>query len=113
MNPVFLRRTAIAGLILTVLLALDGIYMIVSNYQPDDAGDHPLHMSDGTTVLIAAAILLIVTVVAFMLSRRPQTQVATAGVTPEVDTTGEALADTSTAGVTPEASAAGEQPERS
>ncbi|GER92113.1 hypothetical protein KDW_62750 [Dictyobacter vulcani] len=44
MNPIFLRRLAIAGLILTVLVALDGIFMVVTNYHPDDTSNNTLHM---------------------------------------------------------------------
>ncbi|EFH81248.1 hypothetical protein [Ktedonobacter racemifer] len=72
MNPVALRRIAIAGLILTLLVAIDGIYMVVTNYNPDDTSGHMSHLSDGATVLIAAALLLIITVVAFVLSQRTQ-----------------------------------------
>lgn len=72
MNPIALRRIAIAGLILTLLVAIDGIYMVASNYKPDDTSSNTLHMSDGMTVLVAAALLLIITVVAFVLSQRTQ-----------------------------------------
>jgi hypothetical protein len=66
------RLIAIAGLILTVLLAIDGLFMVISNYKPDDTSSNTLHMSDGVTVLVAAGLLLIVTIVAFVLSRRSQ-----------------------------------------
>ncbi|HLZ55638.1 MAG TPA: hypothetical protein VKR06_01720 [Ktedonosporobacter sp.] len=66
------RFISIAGLILTVLLAIDGLFMVISNYKPDDTSNNTLHMSDGVTVLVAAGLLLIVTIVAFVLSRRSQ-----------------------------------------
>jgi amino acid transporter len=70
MNPIVLKRLWIAGAILTILLALDGLYMILSNYKPDDTANNTLHMSDGTTVLVAAALMLVITIVAFFSVRR-------------------------------------------
>ena len=78
MNPITLRRIAIVGAALTVLIALDGLYMVLSNYHPEDTDGHgfgAFHPSDGVTVLIAALILLIVTVIAFVLSRRTEPEV--------------------------------------
>ena len=68
MNPVTLRRIGIAGAILTVLVAIDGIYMLVSKYNGGEVQNY--NLPDGATVLIAAGLLLIVTVVAFLLSMR-------------------------------------------
>ncbi len=76
MNPITLRRIAIGGAILTVLVALDAIFMIVTNYKPDDTANNTLHMSDGVTVLIAAVLLLLVTIVAFVLASRARATVA-------------------------------------
>ncbi|BCL82422.1 hypothetical protein ccbrp13_48870 [Ktedonobacteria bacterium brp13] len=73
MNAVTLRRISIAGAILTVLLAIDGLYMVLSNYHPSDTGNNGfanIHPSDGQTVLIAALLLLIVTIVAYVLYTR-------------------------------------------
>jgi len=73
MNAVTLRRISIAGAILTVLLAIDGLYMVLSNYHPGDTGNNGfgnIHPSDGQTVLIAAFLLLIVTIVAYVLYTR-------------------------------------------
>ncbi len=78
MNPVILRRIAIAGVILAVLIAIDGLYMVFSNYHPDDTSNNgfgDFHPSDGQTVLIAAAILLIVAIIAFVLSTRSQPEI--------------------------------------
>ena len=71
MNPVTLRRIGIAGAILTVLVAIDGIYMLVSKYNGGEVQNY--NLPDGATVLIAAGILLVVTVVAFLLSMRAST----------------------------------------
>ena len=68
MNPVTLRRIGIAGAILTVLVAIDGIYMLVSKYNGGETQNY--NLPDGATVLIAAGILLVVTIVAFLLSMR-------------------------------------------
>ena len=81
MNSNTLRRIAIITAVLTVLVALDGIYMLAVNYHPDDTSNNgfgSFHPSDGTTVLIAAVLLLIFTVVAFVVSHRTQRTVVTA-----------------------------------
>ncbi|GLV55677.1 hypothetical protein KDH_25210 [Dictyobacter sp. S3.2.2.5] len=102
MSSVTLRRVAIAGLILTILVALDGIYMLVTNYHPDDTSNNTLHMSDGTTVLVAAAILLVVTIIAFVMSRNAPVQPAADTVpaadpaAPLADKTPDNVADTAT-----------------
>lgn len=70
MNPIVLKRLWISGAILTVLLALDGLYMVLSNYKPGDTANNTLHMSDGETVLIAAALMLVITIVGFLSVRR-------------------------------------------
>jgi drug/metabolite transporter (DMT)-like permease len=75
MNPLTLKRISIVGAILTVLIAIDGLYMVFTNYHPDDTSNNgfgSFHPSDGVTVLIAALLLLIVTVIAFALSTRAQ-----------------------------------------
>ena len=77
MNPVTLRRIAIVSAILTVLIAIDGLYMVLVNYKPDDTsgnGFASFHPSDGQTVLIAAGLLLVITVVAFILSARAKVE---------------------------------------
>lgn len=87
MNSNTLRRIAIITAILTVLVALDGIYMIAVNYHPDDTGNNgfgSFHPSDGTTVLIAAVLLLIFTIIAFVASNRTQKTVMTTPAEPEV-----------------------------
>jgi hypothetical protein len=70
MNPITLRRIAIIGAVLTVLVAIDGIYMLVSHYNGNETQNY--HLPDGATVLIAAGLLLVLTIVAFVLSNRPQ-----------------------------------------
>jgi hypothetical protein len=75
MNPVILRRTAIGAAILTVLVGIDGLYMVLSNYHPDDTSNNGFgnfHPSDGQTVLIAAGLLLVIAIIAFVLSTRSQ-----------------------------------------
>ncbi len=85
MNARTLRLIGITGLVLTVLVALDGIYMLVTNYKPDDASNNILHLTDGANLLIAAGFLLIISIVAFLLSRqaaRRETSADTIGATP-------------------------------
>ena len=77
MDPVTLRRIAIVSTILTVLIAIDGLYMVLVNYKPDDTSNNgfaSFHPSDGQTVLIAAGLLLVITVVAFILSARAKVE---------------------------------------
>lgn len=86
MKPITLRRIAIVGAILTVLVAIDGLYMVFANYKPDDTGNNGFgnfHPSDGQTVLIAAGLLLIVTIVAFVLSLRSRPEEAKSTVNSE------------------------------
>lgn len=55
MKPITLRRIAIVGAVLTVLVAIDGLYMVIANYKPDATsgnGFGNFHPSDGQTVLI-------------------------------------------------------------
>ncbi len=63
-----LGRIGVIGLIFTFLVGLDGMFMLVINYRSYDANYNTLHLADGTTVLIAAGLLLIISVVAFLLS---------------------------------------------
>jgi len=76
MNSVTLRRIAIISAVLTALLALDGIYMLVSRYNDNETQNY--HLPDGATILIAAVLLLVLTVVAFVLSNRSQANAAPA-----------------------------------
>lgn len=63
-----MRALAWIGLVFTLLLGADGIYMVATNYQPDDHGR--FNLSDGGTVLVAAAILFIVTLIAFIAAKK-------------------------------------------
>ena len=63
-----LRLLSIIAGILTLLLAIDGIYMLVSQYNGNETQNFGLH--DGATVLIAAGILLVITIIAFVMSTR-------------------------------------------
>ncbi|HKF39046.1 MAG TPA: hypothetical protein VKB35_19270 [Ktedonobacteraceae bacterium] len=86
MKPITLRRIAIVGAVLTVLVAADGLYMVLANYKPGDTsanGFGNFHPSDGQTVLIAAGLLLIVTIVSFALSMRSHPEAAKSAVNSE------------------------------
>ncbi|MBV9227885.1 MAG: hypothetical protein JOZ18_01135 [Chloroflexi bacterium] len=88
MNPVTMRRIAIAGAILAILVAIDGLFMIITNYKPDDSSSNIFHLSDGGTVLLASALLVIIAIVAFVLSNRTHSaateSIAKSEVEPEV-----------------------------
>lgn len=63
-----LRRLCIVSAILTVLAAGDALYMQLSGYHAADVNN--FHMSDAATVFVAAALLLVLTVVLFVMSAR-------------------------------------------
>ena len=69
-----MKRAAVVCAVVTALLLADGIYMEVSNYQPGDQdplfGNPHFIMSDGTTVLIAAGMLAVVTAVMWLAAIR-------------------------------------------
>ena len=81
-----LRLLGIIGAVLTVLLAIDGIYMLVSSYNKGETQN--FNLPDGATVLIAAGILLVVTIIAFVMSARANAEgIVPTPVAPEGDTT--------------------------
>ena len=63
-----MKNIAIFSAIMTVLLGIDGIYMIATHYKKDDVNN--FHLSDGGTVLVAALILLVLTIIAFTKSSK-------------------------------------------
>jgi len=83
MSHIALRRIATITAILTVLVAIDGIYMLVTRYNQGETQNY--NLPDGATVLIAAGLLLVFTIVAFGLSIRTSRTVAE----PEVKTEAE------------------------
>lgn len=72
-----MNRIALVGVILAVLLAADGIYMVVSNYN--DGETQVFGLLDGWIVVISAAVVLLASLLAFVLSSRSvkTTQTAT------------------------------------
>jgi len=77
MNTKTLRLTAISAAILAVLVGIDGLYMVFANYHPEATSSNGFgnfHPSDGQTVLIAAGLLLIIAIVAFVLSARAKSK---------------------------------------
>jgi hypothetical protein len=69
-----LNTIGIIGLVFTFLVGLDGMFMEIINYRPADQGSNTLHLADSTTVLIAAGLLLIISLIAFLLSIRAARQ---------------------------------------
>lgn len=64
-----MRRIAWISAILTLLVGADGLYMVATHYSPDNT--YNFDLSSGGTVLVAAGLLLIITMIAFIQSRRP------------------------------------------
>jgi hypothetical protein len=57
------KRVAIVFGVLAVLLLIDGLYMVVANYHPQDAntffGNQTWNLSDGEVTLISAGFLIL------------------------------------------------------
>ncbi len=83
MSSIALRRIATITAILTVLVAIDGIYMLVTRYNQGETQNY--NLPDGATVLIAAGLLLVFTIVAFRLSIRASRTVAELAVKTEAE----------------------------
>lgn len=62
-----LTRLAWVTGVLAVLVGADGVYMQSSGYHPQDVNN--FHLSDGATVIIAAVLLLILTVALVAVAR--------------------------------------------
>ena len=75
-----LRLLAIISAVLTVLVGIDGIYMVATHYGSTEN----FNLSDGWTVVIAAILLLILTIVAFVMSSRQSRATTTDGRTDNV-----------------------------
>jgi len=63
-----LTRMAVISAVLTVLLAVDAMYMSVSGYGSDATNN--FHLSDAATVFVAAGILLLVTAALLLVRSR-------------------------------------------
>ncbi|KLU60836.1 hypothetical protein CEB3_c28090 [Peptococcaceae bacterium CEB3] len=64
-----MKRIAILSAALTVLVGLDGVYMMATHYKPKDVNS--FNLSDGGTLMVAAGLLLLVTVVSFLMAKKP------------------------------------------
>lgn len=89
-----LNAIGIIGLFFTFLVGLDGMFMEVINYRPDDQGSNALHLADSTTILIAAGLLLIISLIAFLLSIRAARQGGRADTLKAIQKTTEPLEET-------------------
>jgi hypothetical protein len=67
-----MKRIAIVGIILAIILAVDGIYMVATQYNGGET--QAWNLPDGWIIIISAAALLIVSLVALVLSSRSKTQ---------------------------------------
>lgn len=94
-----LRLLSIIAGILTAILAIDGIYMLVSHYKDNETQSFGL--PDGATILIAAGILLVITIIAFVMSTRAANREGIVPV-PEATTTNDTTSEVRRAEVEPE-----------
>ena len=78
-----MKRIAIIGMILGVLLVADGIYMVATKYNSGET--QAWNLPDGWIIVISAAILLIASILAYVLPSRSQ-QTTTPTTTQEVET---------------------------
>jgi len=83
MSSIALRRIAIIAGILTVLVAIDGLYMLLTRYNQGETANY--NLPDGATVLIAAGLLLVFTLLAFVMSMRSGRTVTEAAVKTEAE----------------------------
>lgn len=65
-----LRRIAIIGLILGVLLVADGLFMVISKYNGGET--QAWNLPDGWIIVISAVVILIASLLAFVFSGRSQ-----------------------------------------
>ena len=65
-----MKRIAIIGIILAILLIADGIYMVATQYNGGET--QAWNLPDGWIVIISAAVLLVVSLVAFVWPARSQ-----------------------------------------
>jgi hypothetical protein len=63
-----MRLIAIISTVLAVLLAVDGIYMVVTNYKQGET--QAFNLPDGWIIIISAGVLVVVAVIALVLSMR-------------------------------------------
>lgn len=69
-----MKRIAIIGIILAIVLAADGIYMVLTQYNGGET--QAWNLPDGWIIIISAAVLLVISVLTFALSSRSQPQPA-------------------------------------
>jgi hypothetical protein len=78
-----LKRIGVIGLILGILLVIDGIYMVVSRYNGGET--QAWNLPDGWIVIISAAVLLVASILAIVLpSRSRQTTAAPSRIESQV-----------------------------
>ena len=65
-----LRRIAIIGLILGVLLVADGLFMVISKYNGGET--QAWNLPDGWIIIISAVVILVASLLAFVFSGRFQ-----------------------------------------
>jgi len=64
------RRIGLIGIVLGILLVIDGIYMVVSRYNGGET--QAWNLPDGWIIIISAAVLLVASILALVLSSRSQ-----------------------------------------
>ena len=82
-----MKRIAIIGAILGLLLVADGIYMVASKYNGGET--QAWNLPDGWIIIISAVVLLIASVLAYVLpsrSRQATTEISEPLVTAEIET---------------------------
>ena len=70
-----MRRVAIVSAVLGLLIVADGIFQQVTNYKQGETQNvlnlSNVTLTDGWTLIISGAVVLVVAVIAFALSARP------------------------------------------
>jgi uncharacterized membrane protein HdeD (DUF308 family) len=78
-----MKRIAIVGIVLGVLLVADGIFMIATKYNSGET--QAWNLPDGWIIIISAVILLVASILAYVLPSRSR-QTTKTETTPEVGT---------------------------
>ena len=77
-----MKRIALIGAILGLLLVADGIYMVVSQYNGGET--QVWNLPDGWIVIISAAVLLVASLLAYVLPSRSQQVTTSAAPKPAI-----------------------------
>jgi hypothetical protein len=69
-----MKRLTLVFAVISALLLIDGLYMVLANYHPDDQntffGNGNLVLSDGEVTLISAGLFIVATILIWLVGLR-------------------------------------------